>query len=216
MANERIRGFVPFRGESLPDRLGLGRRSAWRGASSDASIPFTPPSSRTDPAAEHDLREEVEECVLRGDFPAAQRAIGTRLAAGSFLDTALHLLGVVRLVQGDAASACDCLKQALSLRSTSPEQERLTSTRNALARVAMHREDYEEAWAQLDRALALDPISLHLHWNRLCVARDELARSASVGERARERFDSALRAMVSIDPEWRDEAGANPFLLSLK
>lgn len=216
MANERTRGFVPFRGEPPPNRPGLERRSAWRGAPSDASLPFTPPSSRTDPSAEHDLREEVEECMLRGDFPAAQRVIGNRLANGRFLDTALHLLGVVRLYQGDVASASDCLEQALELRSDSPEQERLISTRNALARVAMYRKDYEEAWAQLDRALALDPISLHLNWNRLCIARDELAHGAQSGKRARERLDSAHRAMASIDPEWSDEAGANPFLLSLK
>lgn len=216
MANDRSSGQLPQGGQPLLRQLRSGRVRLWRGAPNDASIPFTPPSSRDDPIPEHDLREEVELAVLRADFAAAQRAIGALFASGLYLDTALHLLGVVRLFQGDAASARDCLQQALQLRSDVEEPEREVSTRSALARVSMHGEDYEGAWIQLDRALALDPFSLHLHWNRLCLARDQVVHDAGSDGRARARLDSAQLAMASIDPEWDDEAQVNPFLLSLK
>jgi tetratricopeptide (TPR) repeat protein len=216
MSNERSRGSLPHRECEPPPRLRSGAPRLWRAAPNDASIPYTPPSSRKDAPGEHELREEVERWLLAGDFGAALRAVGARMAEGRFADTAMHLLGVVRLFQGDAASADDCLTQALALRAAIAESERAVSTRNALARVAMYLERYEQAWMQLDRALALDPISLHLHWNRLCLARDELARSGGKDAGARQRLAAAHRAMASIDPEWGDEAATNPFLVSLK
>ena len=216
MAEDRISSFLPHGGKPLLQRLRTGRTRRWRGAPNDASIPFTPPSSEDDHPAEHDLREAVEGSVLRGDFPGAQRAIGALLAEGNFLDTGMHLLGVVRLFQGDSASASDCLRRALDLRAEIPESEREVSTRNALARVAMFLEEYEGAWGELDRALLLDPFSLHLHWNRLCLARDQVAHPQWGDPRAHERLDAAQQAMSSIDPGWRDEALVNPYILSLK
>lgn len=216
MAKDRTGGFYPWRGCLPMPRVRPGAPSLWRGTPNDANIPYTPASSREDPEEEHELREEVERRVLSGDFQRAQRRIGSCLADGRFADTAMHLLGVVRLFQGDSASAGDCLKRALGLRLRAADRERSVSTRNALARVAMHLERYGEAWSELDQALALEPFSLHLHWNRLCLARDELAKSGGSDGAARERLAAAHRAMASIDPEWRDEGATNPFLVSLK
>lgn len=181
-----------------------------------ASLTYTPESSALDPSPEHDFREEVESALLARDFSRAQRSIGTRLRDRRYHDTALHLLGIVRLCLSDTDSARDCLGQALRLRQEFDDMERRVSTRTALARVEMDCADFTSAWQHLDRALALDPLSLHVHWNRLCLARSHFAYRGPGEAAARDRLESACAAMASIDPGWQDDRSSSPFLLSLK
>ena len=181
-----------------------------------AGIPCIPRSSSGDPTEEHVLRERVEASLLAGHFELALGAIGRQLALHTLTDTALHLLGVVRLSQGDLDSAGDCLLRALELRSGSRDPERSSSTLSALARVSMERSDFPRAWGDLDRALALDPLSLHVLWNRLCLARAELSARPGRNPSARQRLVVARRALQQVDPAWREERDSAPYLLSLK
>lgn len=182
----------------------------------EAGIPFTPGSSARDPAEEHLMRERVEVCLLEGNFGRALREIGTRLARRLFPDTTLHLIGVVRLACGDLDSAEDCLRRALELRSGLRDPERSVSTHGALALLSVRRADFADAWAQLDRALALDPLSLQLLWNRMCLARLEIDRAEVPAAAALERLEAARRTLEGVDPAWRDEGLRGPYLVSLK
>lgn len=181
-----------------------------------AGMPFTPGSSAGDPAEEHHMREQVELCVLEGDFRRALREIGARLARRLFPDTTLHLIGVVRLACDDLDSAADCLRRALELRASLGEPERSASTHGALALLSVRLVDFAGAWAHLDRALALDPLSLQLSWNRMCVARMEIDRATEPDTMAIERLEAARRTLKGVDPAWRDEGLRGPYLVSLK
>ena len=90
------------------------------------------------------------------------------------------------------------------------------TARTALARVEMTGADFARAWEHLDRALALDPLSLQVHWNRLCLARSHFEHQGPGDPGARDRLESACAAMASIDPGWSDDGASSPFLLSLK
>lgn len=199
---------------------GLRNRSGQLAAPQLTSVPqslaYTPESSSRDPEPEHQFREEVGSAVRAQDFTGAQSSIGLRLRERRYPDTALHLLGIVRLCQGDTSTARDCLVQALRLRQEFDDLERRVSTRTALARVEMEGTDFPRAWEHLDFALALDPLSLHVHWNRLCLARAHLAHNGPGDQVARDRVESACSAMAGIDPGWSDDGASTPFLLSLK
>jgi protein O-GlcNAc transferase len=112
-------------------------------------------------------RSEITQAVQRGlDFhrqgrlAEAERSYAWVLARQSDQFDALHLLGLVRMQQGDAAAALDLMSRALRVRPGATEV--LANLNGVLMALGRH----QEALANLDKMIAAHPADFNALFNR--------------------------------------------------
>src|SRR5262245_25228239 len=108
------------------------------------------------------LKQIVAEAIGRGDFAAAADGCETMLKAGECAD-AIHLQGILRLMQGDRETAATLLRRARDL---IPDRGDVAYDHGVALLAAGHMADAVDAWRQ---AVGLSPERVDA-WRNLALA----------------------------------------------
>jgi len=107
-----------------------------------------------------DLRQQADDLLLRGDYPAARTAYEALLASGADDAHAHRGLGLALLESGDLASAAAAFDLAIA---RSPQDGELAYQRS---RPHLRAKEWDLALPHLDRAIALAPDLADAYWGR--------------------------------------------------